>query len=521
METDTLSNDTQQTNNEEQDKAARVLQSHFRQYHNEREERGMKISSSARWNEVYKAQRRKSIHEQAGREAVNDPSSRWRRGGFFAARLVEPQSGPGNDQSLSSAKHTKTMDIRYWLEMVDTKHRYGSNLKDYHTYWNDQYAGDQNFFYWLDHGEGRELDLEHSPRERLDREQIIYLNIDQRRNYLVQITPEGKLVWAKDGRPVDTARGRHRDLGNGQGIVDATEEEFKAAQDRGEIPRDSESSFSSLSGVSSILDEDTHHYAQTPQTPTLRAKIKRQFDPKAIMDNLLRKTLNANTWIFVADKSGNLYVGLKQTGRFQHSSFLGGSDVLAAGLLRANQGQLTSLSPLSGHYRAGSDQFKEFVEVLEHEWGCDMSKVSISRSLLMITALEKYAQFSKGKEEVKAKVKEKLHLKSRKQAELDAKKAKEEAEDKPAKLAAQRLKDREKWLKYQQDVKVAFQAGETERQAIKTAVGTGKKLSGSTTLPPLPYEGKSIQEMTEHQRIERGATLIVRAMSRPMKSVAE
>lgn len=173
---------------------------------------------------------------------------------------------------------------------------------------------------------------------------------------------------------LDTARGRHRDLGNGLGIVDATEEEFQAAKARGEIPSSSASSASSISGESSILDEHAHHYAQTSQSPNLKSKIKRRFDPKAIMDNLLRKTLNANTWIFVADKHGHLYVGLKQTGRFQHSSFLGGGDVLAAGLLKANQGQLTSLSPLSGHYRAGSDEFKEFVDVLANEWGCDMSK---------------------------------------------------------------------------------------------------------------------------------------------------
>lgn len=92
------------------------------------------------------------------------------------------------------------------------------------------------------------------------------------------------------------------------------------------------------------------------------------------MDNLLRKTLNANTWIFVVDRSGNMYVGIKQTGKFQHSSFLAGSHVLAAGLLKVDQGQLTSLSPLSGHYRAGSDQFKAFVRILEHEWRCDMSR---------------------------------------------------------------------------------------------------------------------------------------------------
>ncbi|WAQ85283.1 hypothetical protein PtA15_5A858 [Puccinia triticina] len=42
------------------------------------------------------------------------------------------------------------------------------------------------------------------------------------------------------------------------------------------------------------------------------------------MDNLLQKTLNATTWIFASDQSGNMSVGIKQTGKFQHSSFLAG-----------------------------------------------------------------------------------------------------------------------------------------------------------------------------------------------------
>ncbi|WAQ81385.1 hypothetical protein PtA15_1A726 [Puccinia triticina] len=123
------------------------------------------------------------------------------------------------------------------------------------------------------------------------------------------------------------------------------------------------------------------------------------------MENLLQKTLNANTWILVADQSGNMYVGIKQTGEFQHSSLLTGSHVIAAGLLKFDQEQLTSLSPLSRHYCAGSDQFTTFVKILEHEWGCNMLRVSISKALFLIGAMEKYAHFSKKKAEIKAMMK--------------------------------------------------------------------------------------------------------------------
>lgn len=85
---------------------------------------------------------------------------------------------------------------------------------------------------------------------------------------------------------------------------------------------------------------------------------------------------------------GNLYVGIKKTGGFQHSSFLYGARVTAAGLIKVgltcaarlpsaladsrrcsapqvDKGKLTSLSPLSGHYRAGTMHFKAFVRSLQ------------------------------------------------------------------------------------------------------------------------------------------------------------
>jgi hypothetical protein len=46
------------------------------------------------------------------------------------------------------------------------------------------------------------------------------------------------------------------------------------------------------------------------------------------------------------DTSFRLYVGYKQSGAFQHSSFLHGSRIAAAGLIKIKHGQLRKLSPL-------------------------------------------------------------------------------------------------------------------------------------------------------------------------------
>jgi len=58
--------------------------------------------------------------------------------------------------------------------------------------------------------------------------------------------------------------------------------------------------------------------------------------------------------------------------------------VTSAGLIKASDGRLTSLSPLSGHYRAGTMHFKAFVRGLEEE-GVDMSSVSISKSVRLLS----------------------------------------------------------------------------------------------------------------------------------------
>jgi hypothetical protein len=47
-----------------------------------------------------------------------------------------------------------------------------------------------------------------------------------------------------------------------------------------------------------------------------------------------------------SDTSFRLYVGYKQSGAFQHSSFLHGSRIAAAGIIKIKHGQLRKLSPL-------------------------------------------------------------------------------------------------------------------------------------------------------------------------------
>jgi hypothetical protein len=87
-------------------------------------------------------------------------------------------------------------------------------------------------------------------------------------------------------------------------------------------------------------------------------------------------------------------VGIKQSGAFQHSSFLHGARISAAGLIKIKDGQLRRLSPLSGHYRPPTKNFRAFVHNMK-ENGVDMSRVSISRSYAVLVGLEAYVKTRK------------------------------------------------------------------------------------------------------------------------------
>lgn len=98
--------------------------------------------------------------------------------------------------------------------------------------------------------------------------------------------------------------------------------------------------------------------------------------------------------IYVYNSRHELYIGIKQTGNFQHSSFLYGGRVLSAGLLRAKDGILVSLSPLSGHYRSGSAHFRFFVASLQDS-GVNLDHVTLSKSLVFLKGLETYGKVTK------------------------------------------------------------------------------------------------------------------------------
>ena len=237
--------------------------------------------------------------------------------------------------------------------MVDTKHRYGSNLRKYHAEWKSR-PTNQNFFYWLDQGDGKDVEIEKCSRERLENMQVRYLGREDRRYYEVIVDKEGKLCWRKDGVRVDTSD-KWRDSIHGIVKVDDPTPVWahRPAMLRGSSESSgmsSEDDMTLASPTSTIGEKKTEEEltfpkeSETPRRTSLHNVFKRPGQAKKEKKKQEKK--KKQKWIFVADTKNNIYIGIKQSGAFQHSSFLHGARVSAAGLITVKDGQLRSTLPI-------------------------------------------------------------------------------------------------------------------------------------------------------------------------------
>lgn len=424
----------------ERRQAAELIQRNYRGYRERRQMRGLGLDASSRWVEAFKEARYRSVTMPRPRDSLEESGSRlaiegsrdvengsllmkrpsearrnWNKLGTIVKRAAndeDPSIQSSDDEESEESRRMKaeqraerqksarTMVLQYWLEMVDVRHRYGTNLKIYHEEWQKSNTRD-NFFYWLDYGEGRQIDCVGCPRERLDRERVRYLSKEERFDYLVKIDKDGLLRWAKNGNRIDTTV-KYKDSVRGIVPIDSDVPEFKF-EDEDEAAQDCESdSYTSGEGEEGMRDARQHHENDSLDNAKGRKKVK-YVSPATILNKLLRSSVKDNTWIFVADTNFRLYVGIKQSGAFQHSSFLHGSRISAAGLLTINDGLLNKVSPLSGHYRPPVSSFRAFMQSL-NDAGVDMSHVSISRSYALLIGLEAYIKTRKQSKKIVQKL---------------------------------------------------------------------------------------------------------------------
>ncbi|KAF6994225.1 hypothetical protein CFC21_010980 [Triticum aestivum] len=121
-------------------------------------------------------------------------ASRWARARTRAAKVGKGLSKNGKAQKLA---------LQHWLEAIDPRHRYGHNLHIYYDVWSRS-ESTEPFFYWLDIGEGKEINLENCPRSKLQGQCVKYLGPQERQHYEVVIEG-GKLMFKQTGVLVHTS----------------------------------------------------------------------------------------------------------------------------------------------------------------------------------------------------------------------------------------------------------------------------------------------------------------------------
>lgn len=271
-------------------------------------------------------------------------------------------------------------------------------------------------------------------------------------NYLVEVDEAGNFRWAKNGELIWTDNARFKDSLRGVVPVEEDAPRFRGNTDDGSpVLSEMSDSLESSSGYSSLSEhedalgkQEKDDYQATkvgqklahvsPGTilKTLKGKSSKKEDMWIFvsLSLLLRPSaLRSELWKLtrqVADTTFRLFVGIKESGAFQHSSFLRGARIAAAGLIRIRNGQLRSLAPLryvpslcssasadinSGHYRPPAANFRAFIHSLQDQ-GVDMSHVSISKSYAVLAGIEGYTRAKRKVRALQEKVdgaKHKLH----------------------------------------------------------------------------------------------------------------
>ncbi len=97
----------------------------------------------------------------------------------------------------------------------------------------------------------------------------------------------------------------------------------------------------------------------------------RLFDTRGAQSSFLE---TEGTAIFVMNPNGDMYAANDRVpGKFQHSSFLAGAPVAAAGEIEVHNGVVQFISGKSGHYRPSADQLNQMVSNLKSQGAADFS----------------------------------------------------------------------------------------------------------------------------------------------------
>ena len=108
------------------------------------------------------------------------------------------------------------------------------------------------------------------------------------------------------------------------------------------------------------IKKDSVNYLSTEKAADYEATFDK--DGKILKNN---QVVDDGSYIFVLNLEGTkLYIGKKEKGSFQHSSFLSGQPVQCAGIFDVKNGKIVAATLHSGHYKPDSKAGKRLREFL-------------------------------------------------------------------------------------------------------------------------------------------------------------
>lgn len=153
------------------------------------------------------------VEAQATATRTTCASERWRHLRKLIKQLtrgmrkypISATTGNASDLIGSDADAGASMLHKdFWLEALDEQHRYGFHLRAFHRVWKDAMAShaesssfpsspnsnsdkrNMSFFYWLDHGDGKALELPECNRHALQSMCVQYCDAEARKPFQVQ-----------------------------------------------------------------------------------------------------------------------------------------------------------------------------------------------------------------------------------------------------------------------------------------------------------------------------------------------
>lgn len=139
---------------------------------------------SARYDPLFQHLDHKLVCEE---QSSHSSSDRWHQ----LRQMMESI----HDLSIKDSSRIKKTPILllhhdFWLEALDRQHRYGSHLRVFYNRWKQENVWRQDncsFFYWLDHGNGKNIEVPECSRHALITTQVQYCTEEERNQYRVSI----------------------------------------------------------------------------------------------------------------------------------------------------------------------------------------------------------------------------------------------------------------------------------------------------------------------------------------------